>query len=81
MNWDSTSASCELVWAIRPEDIPGIYQLRFKTGYTNYEKKDEKWDFSVSVSGRFRHGRLSIKAESADFQNDWKWTVSWRAEI
>ena len=73
--WDSTSASCEFIWS------PGIYQFRLKTGNTLTAGKDEKWDFSVSASARFKQGRLSFKLAYPDFPNKWNCTVSWRLEI
>jgi hypothetical protein len=72
--FDNAGISCEITWS------PRIFQFRSKFGYSAYEKKDGKWDFSASGAVRFRHGRLSIKAESPDFPGKWNFTVSWRLE-
>jgi len=72
--FDNAAASCELVWS------PRIFQLRSKLGYSAYENKDDKWDFSLSGAVRFKHGRLSVKAESPNFPEKWNFTVSWRLE-
>jgi len=74
-SWESTAISWEFSWTY------GIFQLRSKTGCTIYSEKDEKWDFSVSTSARFKHGRLTIKAASPDFPQKWNWSASWRIEI
>ena len=73
-DFDTAGAACELVWS------PLNLQFRSKLGYTAYEKKDEKWDFSISAAARFKHGRLSLKASSPNFPEKWNWTVSWRLE-
>jgi hypothetical protein len=72
--FDSAAASCELILS------PRIFQFKTKLGYSAYENKDDKWDFSLSGAVRFKHGRLSIKAESPDFYEKWNFTVSWRLE-
>jgi hypothetical protein len=72
--WNSTSAGCELIWYL------GNYQFRSKTEYTIFAEKDEKLEFSISSSKRFKHGRLRIKATSLDFPKKWSWTASWRLE-
>ena len=72
--FDTAGAACEFTWPLRN------LQFRSKFGYTAYEKKDEKWDFSISAAARFRYGRLSLKASSPDFPEKWNWTVSWRLE-
>jgi len=74
-SWEATSISWEFLWT------HGIFQLRSKTGCTISAKKDEKWDFSVSTSARFKQGRLTIKAASPDFPLKWNWSASWRIEI
>ncbi|MDR0475855.1 MAG: hypothetical protein LBH43_19580, partial [Treponema sp.] len=72
--FDTAGTACELSWS------PAYLQFKTKLGYTAYAKKDEKWNFSLSAAARFRHGRLSLKAESPDFPEKWNWTVSWRLE-
>jgi hypothetical protein len=72
---DSASGSCEFIWSNKN------FQIRSKTGYTNYLEKDDKWSFSVSTLIRFRQGRLSLRAESPDFPEKWNWSMSWRIEI
>jgi hypothetical protein len=74
--FDSASAACELIWSFR------IFQIKTKWGYTTYENetKDDKYDASFGASARFKYGRLSLKAASADFPEKWSWTVSWRLE-
>jgi hypothetical protein len=59
---------------------PYNFQLKSKFGCTFYEKKDEIWDLSLSAAARFKYGRLSIKAASADFPDKWDFTLSWRLE-
>ncbi|MDR3019442.1 MAG: hypothetical protein LBU66_00895 [Treponema sp.] len=71
---DTRSVSCELIWS------PSIYQFKTKTGYSNNAKNNEKWDFSVSAAVRFKHGRLSLKAATPDFPENWRFTISWRLE-
>jgi hypothetical protein len=77
-DFDTASASCELTWS------PLNFQFKTKLGYTAYEKKDNKWDISMSAAARFKHGRLSIKAASSELLSldaeKWNWTVSWRLE-
>jgi hypothetical protein len=72
--FDNAGGSCELIWS------PRIFQFKAKLGYSAYENKDDKWDFSLSGAVRFKHGRLSVKAESPDFPEKWYFTVSWRLE-
>ena len=76
--FDSAAANYEFVWS------PHKFQFRSKIGYTNTAKKEaeneEKWDFSISSALRFKHGRLSLKAASADFPEKWNITASWRLE-
>ena len=74
-HWESTMISWEFIW------VYGILQLRSKTGCTIYAEKDEKWDFSISTSARFKPGRLTIKAASPDFPHKWNFSASWRLEI
>jgi len=74
-SWESAGLNCEFLWSI------GVFQLRSKTGYTFFPEKDEKWDFSLGTTFRFKHGRFSFKAVSPDFPEKWNWTVSWRTEI
>jgi hypothetical protein len=73
--WESCEMNCEFIHSI------GIFQIRSKTGYAFFPEKDDKWDFSLSTSIRFKHGRLSLKAASPDFPEKWNWTISWRMEI
>jgi len=72
--FDNGGGSCELVWS------PLFLQFKTKFGYTAYEKKDNKWEFSVSAGARFKYGRFSLKASSPDFPEKWNWTLSWRLE-
>ena len=72
--FDTAGVACEFTWS------PKNLQFRSKFGYTAYEKKDEKWDVSLSAAARFKYGRLSLKAASPDFPEKWNWTVSWRLE-
>jgi len=72
--FDTGSVNCELVFPL------GIFQFRSKTGCTFYAEKDEKWNFSLSASARFKNGRLSLKTATADSGEKWSWTVSWRLE-
>jgi hypothetical protein len=74
-SWESSDINCEVIWSI------GVFQFRTKTGYTFFPEKDEKWNFSLSTSVRFKQGRLSFKAASPDYPEKWNWTVSWRMEI
>ena len=84
--FDTAGVNCELFWSTGIFQFPGNFQFplnlqfRSRLGYTMYEKKDDKWDFSMSVAARFKKGRLSIKANSPDFPENWNWTVSWRLE-
>jgi len=73
-DFDNAGAACE--FSISPQN----FQIKSKIGYSTYAKKDDIWDFSASVSARFKHGRLSIKAQSPNFPEKWDWTVSWRVE-
>jgi len=72
--FDSANASCELVWS------HGLYQIRSKFGYSWYEKKDGKWEFSINMAVRFKYGRFSVKAASPDFPQEMSETISWRLE-
>jgi len=72
--FDNAAGSCELTWS------PRIFQFKTKLGYSAYEKKDDKLDFSLSGAVRFKYGRLSVKAESPNFPEKWNFTVSWRLE-
>jgi len=74
-NWVSSTINSEFILT------HGVFQLRSRTGCTIFAEKEEKWDFSVSASARFRQGRLTIKAASPDFPEKWKWSASWRLEI
>jgi len=78
-NYDSAGINCELVWS------PPFLQFKSRLGYTNEAKKEgeneEKWDFSVSSTARFKNGRLSLKAATPDFPEKWNFTVSWRLEL
>jgi hypothetical protein len=74
-SWQTADINCEFIWSV------GIFQFRSKTGYTFFPEKDDKWDFSLNTSTRFKQGRLSFKAASPDFPEKWNWTVSWRIEI
>jgi hypothetical protein len=78
-NYDSSGISCEFTWS------PNKFQFKSKIGYTNEVKNEdenkEKWDFSISSALRFKYGRLSLKAASADFPQKWSMTASWRMEI
>jgi hypothetical protein len=73
-DFDNAGATCE--FSISPRN----FQIKSKIGYSAYAKKDDVWDFAVSASARFKHGRMSIKAASPDFPEKWDWTVSWRVE-
>lgn len=72
--FDTAGASCELTWS------PLYFQFKSKIGYTVYEKKDDKWDLSLSAAARFKNGRLGLKASWPEFPEKWNWTVSWRLE-
>jgi hypothetical protein len=73
-DFDTAGASCEFTLS------PRNFQIKTKTGYSAYAKKDGIWDFSISAAARFKHGRLSIKAAASDFPEKWDWTISWRVE-
>jgi len=73
--WETTSVGCELTWSNKR------YQFRARAGYSTFVGKEEKWNFSLSSTVRFRNGRLGIKAETPDFPSKWNWTISWRTEI
>jgi len=70
--FDSAGIDCELSWS------PDFLQFKTKCGYTTYAKKDGQWDASFSVAIRFKKGRLSFKASSPDFPDEWNYTISWR---
>jgi hypothetical protein len=72
--FENADAACEFALS------PSIFQFKSKFGCSFYEKKDEKWDFSLSAAARFKYGRLSLKAASPDFPEKWDFTVSWRLE-
>jgi hypothetical protein len=78
-NYNSAGINCEFVWS------PLFLQFKSRLGYTNEVEKEaeneEKWDFSVSSTARFKNGRLSLKAASPDFPEKWNFTISWRLEI
>jgi len=74
-SWESAGLNCEFLWSY------GIFQFRSKTGCVFFPEKDEKWDFSLSTTIRFKNGRLSFKASSPDFPVKWNWTASWRMEV
>jgi hypothetical protein len=74
-SWQTADINCEFLWSIV------VFQFRAKTGYTFFPEKDEKWDFSLNTSMRFKQGRLSFKAVSTDFSEKWNWTLSWRMEL
>jgi hypothetical protein len=74
MGFDSAKTSCELLWS------PGIFQFRTKWGYTVYEKKDNKWDGSISAAVRFKYGRFSAKIAWPVLPEKWNCTLSWRLE-
>lgn len=73
-NFDSAGGNCELTWS------PRNLQFRVKLGYTEFEKKEEIWDFSVYAAAKFKHGRLSLKAKSPYYPEKWLYTISWRLE-
>jgi len=72
--FDTGSVSWELVLPL------SIFQFRAKTGVSFYSKKEEKWNFSLSASARFKYGRLGLKTTMEDSGEKWSWTVSWRLE-
>jgi hypothetical protein len=72
--FESAKTSCEILWS------PGIFQLRTRLAYTEFEKKDDLWEWSFSTALRFKHGRFSIKAASPNFPEKWNYTISWRLE-
>jgi hypothetical protein len=74
-SWKTADVDCEFLWSI------GIFQFKTKAGCTFYPEKDEKWDFSLNTSVRFKYGRLSFKVSSPDFPEKWNWTASWRMEM
>jgi hypothetical protein len=78
-DFNSTGINCEFIWS------PDKYQFRTRIGYTNEVKKkgenEEKWDFSISSAVRFKYGRLSLKASTADFPEKWNITAGWRMEL
>jgi hypothetical protein len=74
-SWQTADINCEFIWSI------GVFQFRSKTGYTFFPEKDEKQNFSLTATIRFKQGRLSFKASSPDFPEKWNWTMSWRMEI
>jgi hypothetical protein len=71
---ENAGISCEFIWS------PSIFQFSSKTGYTNYVKKDNKWDFSFGSAVRFKHGRFGIKAVSKEFPKKLAYNISWRLE-
>jgi hypothetical protein len=72
--FESAKAAAELYWP------PGIFQFRTKWGYSLTAKKEGVWDASFSTAVRFKYGRFSVKAESANLKDDWTCTLSWRLE-
>jgi hypothetical protein len=75
--FDNAGVKGEFSWS------PSNLQFRTGAGYANKIKNDEnqeKWEFHISASARFKYGRLSLKAASEDFPEKWNWTVSWRLE-
>jgi len=78
-NYNSAGMNCEFIWS------PLFLQFKSNLGYANEVKKEaeneEKWDFSVSSTARFKNGRISLKAASPDFPEKWNFSVSWRLEL
>ncbi|MDR2542791.1 MAG: hypothetical protein LBC80_05000 [Treponema sp.] len=71
---ETSGMNCELIWS------PKNLQFRSRVGYTKNPAKDDKWDFSLSTAARLKRGRISIKAASPNFPENWNWTMSWRME-
>jgi hypothetical protein len=74
-NWESVAVSGEVIWTYKN------VQIRAKTGSTFFEEKDEKKDFLVSASIRFKQGRIGLRLESPDLPEKWLWSISWRMKI
>jgi len=74
-DWDSASVNCEFYWS------PFNLQLRSRVGVSIYPEKDEKWDFSISTTIKFKQFKLSLKAASPDLPEKWNWTVSWLLQL
>jgi len=72
--YDSAGLGCELSWSVSP------FQFTAKCGYETSVKKDGQWDAAFGIIFRSRQGRLSLKASSPDFPDNWNYTVSWRLE-
>jgi len=79
-DWRTADAGLEFIWSPNFKKLPG-FQLRTKVGCNFFSDKDEKWDFSINSSIRFKNGRISLKAASPDFPEKWNWSITWRAEI
>jgi hypothetical protein len=72
--YDSAGGSGELSWS------PRIFQFKTKLAYTNFARKDNIWDLSLSGAIRFKHGRLSLKASFPKLGEKWNLTAAWRFE-
>ena len=71
---NSSSINCEFSWS------PLNLQFKTGTGHSNNAKNEGKWLFSLGAAARFKHGRLSLKAESPDFPEKWNFTASWNLQ-
>ncbi|MDR2731042.1 MAG: hypothetical protein LBB81_09140 [Treponema sp.] len=73
-DYDSAGGSGELSWS------PGIFQFKTKLAYTNFAKKDDTWDLSLSAAVRFKYGRFSLKASFPELGEKWNLTAAWKFE-
>jgi hypothetical protein len=70
----SAKAGGSIYWS------PEFFQFRLGMGYGEQNGAEGLWDFSFSAGVTGKPGRLSFKVASADFPDDWSYTLSWRLE-
>jgi hypothetical protein len=70
----SLRAGGDLYWS------PKFFQFRLGLAYGEQNGREGLWDFSFSAGVRGKPGRFSFKIASADFPDDWAYTLSWRLE-
>lgn len=58
-----------------------IFLFKFGTGYGINAQSNDNWEFSLSSTVRFKHGRLTLKIYSPDFPEKWLCNVLWKIEM